>query len=196
MTVRSMPSHLVSSRIHAIVAGLFCLLAAACGSDSALDPGVPPGSLQPASLSELFGTTLYRADQATEGLDSLAGKAVIAIYFGSHTCPACQGFVPRLLAVHREVRLAGGSFEVVYVSSDASAAAMFAAMADAGTPWPVLPWGGSKANGLVQRYEIRWIPSVVVIDAAGKTLSLKGRDEIELRGLRAYDDWLALSSTR
>jgi nucleoredoxin len=163
----------------------FSWLGGAC--DSTVAP--PP----PASLSELFGSTLLMADGTAVGIEALEGRAIIAIYFGARGCPACAAFTPRLVDAYEEIQGAGKSFEVVYVSSDGSAESMHQYMLDAGMRWLATPWNGSHSAALGQRYGVRWIPTVVVIDGAGATVSLKGHEEIANRGAAAYDDWLARS---
>jgi hypothetical protein len=160
-------------------------LAAGCESTAAPPP--------PTSLVELFGHTLLLADGTAVGIEALEGKAIIAIYFGARGCPACAVFTPRLVDAYEELHAAGRSFEVVYVSSDGNAASMQQYMSDAGMGWLALPWGGSRSAALGQRYGVRWIPTVIVIDGAGATISLKGHEEIANRGAAAYSDWLASS---
>jgi hypothetical protein len=96
-----------------------------------------------------------------------------------------------VVEIYHELLNEGASFEVVYVGLDPSAALMFAYMTGAGMPWVAVPWGGSHATGLLQLYGVQWIPTVIVIDGACNTLSVQGREEIERKGARAYDDWLA-----
>jgi nucleoredoxin len=174
-----------SARPKVLAAILFLWLGTAC--DSTVSP--PP----PASLSELFGPTLLMADGTAVGIQALEGKAIIAIYFGARGCPACAAFTPLLVDAYEELRAANRSFEVVYVSSDGSAENMRQYMLDAGMRWLATPWGGSHSAALGQRYGVRWIPTVIVIDGAGATVSSKGHEEIASRGAAAYDDWLARS---
>ncbi len=161
-----------------------CALAVACGDDS-------PTELPPASLEELFGDRLYRADGSEVGLEALEGVPVIGIYFGASGCPACSQFTPLLVAAYEEIHEAGRPFEVVYVSSDRNAPEMFDYMVSAGMGWLALPWRGDRAMALVERYEIRWIPTLVVIDGGGGTISLTGREEVTEKGAAAYEDWRA-----
>jgi thiol-disulfide isomerase/thioredoxin len=183
-----MPSRRVRATVRstALVASLCCLLTVSCDrADSPASPSIPR------SLAELFGDVLHRADGSPVGVGGLENVAVIAIYFGSRSCPACQTFTPTLVDIYHELRQAGASFEVVYVSLDPSAEHMFAYMSSAEMPWVAVPWGGSHADGLLQLYGVQWIPHVVVIDGACNTLTVNGRQEIEQKGARAYDDWLA-----
>jgi nucleoredoxin len=166
-------------------------LALSCGDSTAEPPPPPPPP--PASLSALFGQTLFRADGSAVGMEALEGKAIIAIYFGAAGCPACTAFTPLLVNAYDELRQAGRSFEVVYVSFDGSAEIMYQYMLDARMQWLAMPWGGSQSAALTQRYGVRWIPTLVIIDGAGKTVSLTGREEVSSRGAAAYDDWLTRS---
>ncbi len=167
--------------------GIVCSLAAGCDGDS-------PAGLPPPSLPELFGDELYRADGSVVGLEVFDGVPVIGIYFGAGSCSACAPFTPLLVDAYHLLEEDGRPFEVVYVSSDASEAAMFSYMQDSGMPWVAVPWRGAKARALVDRYGVRWIPTLVVVDGAGKTISLDGRDELYDKGAAAYDDWLAAST--
>ena len=173
--------------VHAAIAVALCGLLAGCGGDSPTE--LPP----PASLEELFGDTLYRADSSRVGIDAFDGVPLIGIYFAAHGCSACASFTPMLLAAYRELRAADRPFEVVLVSGDPTEAAMFTHMTDREMPWLAVPWQGSHALGLVDRYGVRWIPTLVIVDGDGATISLDGRAEIASEGASAYDDWLEAS---
>jgi nucleoredoxin len=178
------------SRWTVLALGGLCGWAAVACSESPAGPGPP------VSLAELFGNTLLLADGTAVGIEALEEKRFIGIYFGARGCPACAVFTPRLVAAHEELREAGRSFEVVYVSSDVSSASMFQYMVDAGMEWLALPWGGRRSRDLGQRYDVRWIPTLIVVDGSGRTVSANGRDEIAEHGAGAYDVWLAGSGGR
>ncbi len=166
---------------------LMCAIVASCGTDSPVGP--PP----PESLAELFGEQLLRANGTSVGIEEVEDKTLIAIYFAAQGCPACGQFTPLLVDAYHEIRQADRSFEVVLVSSDGSQEHMLAHMTDSSMPWLAVAWGSTEASGLGQRYGVRWIPTVIVVDGAGKTVSVDGRDEIAALGAGAYDQWLARS---
>lgn len=171
-----------------VAVAIVCGFVVACdGDESPVEP------LPPATLEGLFGDELYRADGSTESLAALDSVPVIGIYFAAYGCPACGTFTPLLVDAYAELREEGQPFEVVFVSADASASAMLAHMEDRQMPWLAVPWGGVKANGLVQRYGIRWIPTLVVIDHEANTITLNGREQLAQDGAAAYTDWLAAS---
>ncbi len=160
---------------------------------AACDSGDPAGP-QPTSLAELFGTQLYRADGSTVGVQTLDGTPVIGIYYASPACPACGGFTPLLVDVYNELKTEGKSFEVVLVSPGITNALLFEYMVDSEMPWLAVSSQSNVANALVQRYNVRWVPTLILIDDSARTLSLTGRDELLEKGVGAYDDWLAAGS--
>jgi hypothetical protein len=54
---------------------------------------------------------------------------------------------------------------------------------DAGMRWLATPWGGRRNAALGQRYGVRYIPTVVVIDGAGATLSAGWRRQFQTSGV-------------
>jgi thiol-disulfide isomerase/thioredoxin len=177
------------SRLPAAALTLAALAVGGCGEN-----GSPTGPPPPDSLADLFGATLYRADGSTVGIEQLEGTAVIGVYFGSGSCPACAEFTPRLVDVYQQIVAGGRSFEVVYVSFDGSASAMFEYMVDAGMPWLAVEYAGQHAVGLVERYDVQVIPTLVILDSEGRTVTLAGRDDVARQGAAAYDAWAAAGS--
>ena len=166
------------------VAILSCLAVSACGDSGPQEPSA-------ASVPDLFGSQLYRADGSTVGIEALDGVAVIGIFFASHSCPACGGFTPLLLSAYEQLAEDGQSFEVVLVSLGASESMLLDYMTDWGMPWLAMPSQGSLANRLAKRYDVRWIPTLIIIDSQGNTISVYGREELAQEGVAAYDGWLA-----
>lgn len=167
-----------------VATGLCSGLVAGCGDDSPTEPSR-------ASLLELFGDTLLRADGSVEGIEALEGAALIGIYFGSYQCSACAGFTPILVDAYGQLREQGRSFEVVYVSLDPGEASMLSYMTESGMSWLAVPWRGSHSNALLERYDVEWIPTLIIIDGEGGTVSREGAQEVVDHGAAAYDDWLA-----
>ncbi len=156
--------------------------------------GGGPAGPKPTSLSDLFGNQLYKADGSPVGVGALDDTAVIGVYFASPGCPACGGFTPTLVGTYDQLREEGRSFEVVLVSPGISESSLFEYMVDSGMPWLAVSSQSSRANALVQRYDVRWIPTLVIIDGALNTISLTGREEGTQSGTAAYDVWLAASA--
>lgn len=174
--------------VYVAAAGLFSCLLSACGGDKGIVEPKPP-----ASLGDLFGPVLYKADGSSVSIDAVEGKLIVGIYFSAWGCPACGAFTPVLVNTYAQLQQAGKSFEVVYVSLEASSEDMFAYMTDFAMPWLAVPFGSAKAEALTRRYDVRWIPTLIVVDGEGKTISKNGRDEVAAMGSQAYDGWLSSS---
>lgn len=169
-----------------LLAGLcWCGLATSCNDDdSPVDPQPP------ASLSELFGETLFTADKTPVQVEDIKANEVIGIYFSAEWCPACATFTPLLVEFHEETVQLGRSFQVVLVSSDNSSAEMYSHMKQYNIPWLAVPHGSSEANGLLSRYGVSAIPTLVIIDNAGNTISMDARRSIIEDGVAAYEEWI------
>jgi nucleoredoxin len=152
-----------------------------------------PTGPEPVSLSDLFGSQLFKADGSTVGVESLNDIPVIGIYFASSTCPACTAFTPVLIDAYEQMRDEGRSFEVVLVTQNMTDSSLFDYMTDSAMPWLAVSSQSSQASTLAQRYYIQWVPTLVIIDGEGDTVSLYGREEVTDSGAAAYDSWLAAS---
>lgn len=172
---------------------LFSLLVTSCKeADDGFSPvdELPPPAV---SVPDLFGDVLYQADGSVVGLDSIENKAIIGIYFGAGWCSACAGFTPQLVSFYEDVVEAGKSFAVVFVSFDESEDDMLVHMTDRAMPWPAVPYGGEKGADLAQRYDVVGIPTLVVIDTEGNTITTNGRADVVTYGFIAFDSWLSMS---
>jgi hypothetical protein len=184
------PPWIVGRKALAVAALLVCATSG-CGGDGPTGPGLEPEAI---SLSGLFGNQLYRADGGQVGVEVLIQIPVIGIYFSDPGCAACAGFTPVLVGAYNQLRAEGRSFEVVLVPLGVSQASLFDYMVNSGMPWLAVSPRSSEANSLLQRYQVQWIPTLVIIDGSGNTISLNGREELVESGPSAYDAWLATST--
>ena len=158
-----------------------------CGDDGPTAPEV-------ATLRDLLGTQLFRANGTQVGVETLDDDTLVGIYFSSPGCPACGAFTPVLVDAYNQLKEEGRPFEVVLVSVGISDSALFEFMSDSGMPWLAVSSQSDRAEALVNRYNVRWVPTLVVVDSTGKLISLNGRDEVMQSGTAAYDGWLAASA--
>ena len=105
----------------------------------------------------------------------LEGVKQIGIYFSAHWCPPCRNFTPILAKKYKE-EYAGKGLEIVFVSSDKNDEEMRKYFAE--MPWKAVPHGSAIGNSLKSTYEIRGIPSLVIIDADGKLVTKDGRTKV------------------
>nr|GMC47825.1 probable nucleoredoxin 2 isoform X1 [Ipomoea batatas] len=119
-------------------------------------------------------------------VNSLTGKT-IGLFFSAKWCVPGLKFTSKLISVYQKIKqglVEGEDFEIVYVSSDHGEMefeAYFQAM-----PWLALPFGDPNAKNLRKYFDIRGIPSLVILGPDGKTLSKQGRNLICLYKENAY----------
>jgi thiol-disulfide isomerase/thioredoxin len=142
----------------------------------------------PPELEALFGTRLVDAKGKKCSTAELAGKK-IGIYFSASWCPPCRAFTPQLVAAYNQLQTEGKPFEVVLVSRDKDPSSMKAYMKSHDMPWFAVPFGDKSNEALMKKYGVTGIPTLIVVDSAGKTLSTKARGEVMQVGAKAFDAW-------
>lgn len=140
------------------------------------------------SIKALFGETLINAKGENVDIAALDGKK-IALYFSAQWCPPCRTFTPELVKTYNAIKAEGKPFELVFVSSDRSREDMLTYMKEYNMTWLALPYDAPARTALGRRYGIRGIPALVVINAAGETLTSNGRNDVMSYGASAYDQW-------
>jgi nucleoredoxin len=140
------------------------------------------------SFETLFGTQLVDASGKTVPVSALEGKKV-GLYFSAAWCPPCRAFTPRLVETYNTLKARGEPFEIVFISSDRTDDAMFAYMKDYKMDWLAVPFDSEQRAALGRRYGVRGIPTLVVIDPSGRTLSTDGRGQVAQHGAAAYARW-------
>lgn len=162
-----------------------------CGEDTGRGAGgtTSTGGSKPAqgatSWSTMFPNGLIDAAGNAVDLSVLDGK-IIGVYFSAHWCPPCRGFTPKLVAFRNRN---ASDFEVVFVSSDKSAAEMKGYMAETGMKWPAVKYGSAPANALKQKFNIRGIPTLVVLSPSGKIINPNGRQDVQTSPDTCLDSW-------
>ncbi|KAM3341617.1 putative nucleoredoxin 2 isoform X1 [Capsicum galapagoense] len=119
---------------------------------------------------------------------SLKGKTV-GLYFSAQWCIPAKKFTPRLVSVYEKIKqqLEGKEeedFEIVFVSSDHNQvefATYFETM-----PWLTIPFDDPTIKALAKYFDIRGIPSLVVLGPDGKTVTKQGRSLVNLYKENAY----------
>ncbi|MFM8655845.1 MAG: thioredoxin-like domain-containing protein [Chthoniobacterales bacterium] len=127
-----------------------------------------------ATLEELIGTELVDAKGDKVETSSLADK-VIGLYFSASWCGPCKMFTPELVKFRDRN---DEKFEVVFVSSDRSAEDQQEYMKDYDMEWPAIPYDSPLRQELGAKYEVRGIPSLVIVDDQGNLITKDGRSEI------------------
>ena len=106
---------------------------------------------------------------------SVLNNKIIGIYFSAQWCPPCRHFTPTLVDFRDKNKK---DFEVVFVSSDRSKADQLKYMEKYNMNFYALPHGSDEANELKKKFEVRGIPSLVIVDADGNTITKNGRGDV------------------
>ena len=144
------------------------------------------------NLEELVGTELMDVNGNKVDVKSLQGK-IIGLYFSAHWCRPCRDFTPKLV----EFRNANTKdFEVIFVSSDRSAADQQKYMQESGMNWPAVPYQSEWKAILKERFSIRGIPALIIVDGKGNLISAQGRSEVDANSTTTLAKWKNLSPNR
>lgn len=132
-------------------------------------------------FESLFGnaTLLKKVDgkATTCGLNEQLNGKYVMIYFSAHWCPPCKQFTPIFAEWYKKMTQKRQDIECVFVSSDKSQGE-FDGYYDS-HPWCALPFDNRQAkNDLSAKYEIRGIPSLVVVGPDGQVITKKARDMV------------------
>jgi len=139
-------------------------------------------------LVELFGSRLVDAKKKSVSTAELNGKK-IGIYFSASWCPPCRKFTPMLVKAYKELQAAGKPFEVVLVSHDQDKASARKYMKSHDMPWLAVPFKAKQREMLKKKFGVQGIPTLVIIDSEGKTLSNNARGDVMQNGAKAFDNW-------
>ncbi|KAK2974884.1 hypothetical protein RJ640_020799 [Escallonia rubra] len=120
---------------------------------------------------------------------SLNGKT-IGLYFSAQWCLPGLKFTPKLISIYHKIKETlkqDGTiedFEIILVSSDHDQVefdSYFSTM-----PWLALPFGDPAMKYLTKYFDVRGIPSLVILGPDGKTVTEQGRNLINLYRQNAY----------
>lgn len=127
-------------------------------------------------MEALLGKTLSSKQGDVNTREALAGKTVV-LYFSAHWCPPCRGTTPLLAKAHEKLIAAGKQFEVVFVSSDSDEKSFKEYYGE--MPWLALPYAKRDIKEkLSKKYKVEGIPSLVVVDEHGETITTSGRGPV------------------
>jgi nucleoredoxin len=124
---------------------------------------------------DLFGETLLTKDGEKPTSEILKDK-VVGVYFSAHWCPPCRGFTPKLAEWYTKDLKAKG-MEIVFVSSDKDEGQFTSYYGE--QPWVALPFADrTRKEALSKKFKVQGIPSFVIVDAEGNTITTDGRGAV------------------
>ena len=133
--------------------------------------------LVPGNLIDLKGNEV--------STDDLGGK-IIGLYFSAGWCPPCRSFSPILKNFRDENK---DDFEVVMVSADRSLKEQLKYMQDGKMEWPALPAQSFEASNLYSKFNVRGIPTLLIVSPNGKVISTNGRAEVTQNANTILSTW-------
>lgn len=142
----------------------------------------------PADIMGSFGEHLVNQEGEKVSTAELKGKK-IGLYFSAQWCPPCRAFTPILVETYNELQEQEKPFEIVFVSADRTEDEMYAYMRDYEMDWLAFDFDDEKRTTLPRSHNVRGIPSLIIVDEAGNTLSKNGIDEVAEHGADAFAQW-------
>merc|ERR1712130_252078 len=133
-------------------------------------------------VCETFGDVLLSKNDQGETVEgntsTLLDDKYVGIYFSAHWCPPCRGFTPVLAESYNAYLGADKTdFEIVFVSSDQDENAFMGYFGE--MPWKALPFSlRDKKKALSDKYGVRGIPTFVLLDKDGSTITKDGRSNV------------------
>ena len=115
----------------------------------------------------------------------LSGK-ILGIYFSAQWCPPCRSFTPNLVEFRDRN---SKDFEVVFVSADRSPSDQLKYMEKYDMKWYAIPHGSPAVIELNKKFEVRGIPSLVIVDPKGNTITKNGRGDVSGNPSGALASW-------
>jgi len=101
----------------------------------------------------------------------LEKKKLYAFYFSAHWCGPCRKFTPQLVDFYNRVAPQHPEFELIFISNDRQPFNMETYMREANMPWPAIEFAKVGGKDVLNRYEGKGIPCLVLVDASGKVIS-------------------------
>lgn len=137
-------------------------------------------------LEKRFGKELVNAKGEKVATSTLAGKTV-GIYFSAHWCPPCRAFTPKLVEFRDTV--AKDNFEIVFISFDKDEDAMKGYMTETKMGWLAVPFTAAQRKAVANEYGVNGIPTLIILDKNGKTITKNGRGDVTSKGKEALKEW-------
>jgi thiol-disulfide isomerase/thioredoxin len=122
-------------------------------------------------LHDLLGPTLQDRDGHEVQTSTLA--PLVGIYFGAGWCGPCRLALPKLVRAVDTVHAGGHALDIVYLSNDNNAAEFADYFSN--MPWLAVPFADmERVARLTERFELKNIPSLVLVDQQGQIQTVHG----------------------
>jgi nucleoredoxin len=163
----------------------------ATATAEATDATTTTAPVQSGPLVDLFGPNLLSLEMIDENTaqfvqhattDALRGKKVIGLYFSADWCGPCRQFTPELVQFYKKMNARRGKkdqFEIIWISRcrDVDSYGQYFTQMN----WMALPHeeaAGQRGQMLGEKYQVKGIPSLVLLDDLGQVITLDARNKI------------------
>ncbi|KAG7350813.1 alkyl hydroperoxide reductase [Nitzschia inconspicua] len=132
------------------------------------------------SLKLVDETSAQISEQYTN--EALKGKNVIGIYFSADWCGPCRQFTPELVSFYHKMNKRRGQkdkFQIIWVSRCRDVNSHYQYFTH--MPWLALPpeeATGARGEMLSNKYKVKGIPTLVLVDDLGQTITTDARNKI------------------
>jgi len=121
-------------------------------------------------------------------LAAFAKQEFRLIYFSAGWCPPCRGFTPVLKDFYQQVNKPLKRVEVVFVSRDENEANFQAYYKE--MPWLAVEFKEqARIQALLARFQVKTIPTLVLLHADGSEAHRDCRKEVVQSGVAVLSGW-------
>ncbi|KAM3140943.1 hypothetical protein pb186bvf_006954 [Paramecium bursaria] len=139
--------------------------------------------------NNFFGVEFINKNQQKVEV-KLAEVKVVVLYFSASWCPPCQQFTPLLADFYNEINLEKKQLEIIWVNFEEHLDRFNEYITH--MPWPAIPFSDPRVQQLIEKYEVKGVPTVTVVKLNGDVAVKNGKQDVMVEGEGAFDKWLKL----
>jgi len=141
-----------------------------------------------AKIVQLVGEKLLSKGNTVVNSAEVLKDKLVALYFSAHWCPPCRQFTPEFSRIYQSLSSSNRPLAVVFISADQDQEAFNEYFGE--QPWYAIPYDSTDVReGLNEKFGIRGIPSLLVLDQDANIVTKEGRQDIMKQKEKALDTW-------
>lgn len=122
-------------------------------------------------------------------LDQAFRAYFIGLFFTASWCPPCESFAYQLYEVYQEANAKEKIFEVIQISNEKTEKDMDHEILAHKRNWYYVPHNDILMYDLIDEFDVKFLPVLIVINKDRVVLSKSGRQDIKELGKKAYEKW-------
>jgi len=116
----------------------------------------------------------------------------IGLLFSADYTPPCKSFVKKyLIPFYKEVNDESRQIEIIYISLDKNFNDYRNCFVGE-MPWYALKYNDMLTEPLMEKYSVKCIPTLIVINPLGELVTDKGRTDIMVDEFEAFNKWVRM----